>query len=37
MKQFDHIDDRGKISMIDTTGKPPALKRLNFRIHPSEA
>jgi len=26
MKQFDHIDERGKISMIDTTGKPAGLK-----------
>ena len=26
MKKLDHIDEKGKISMIDTTGKPESLK-----------
>jgi cyclic pyranopterin phosphate synthase len=26
MKRFDHIDDKGKIKMIDTTGQPAGLK-----------
>jgi len=26
MKKLDHIDDKGKICMIDTTGKPESIK-----------